>query len=274
MPISEPATSDADRDALLAAIAELVSAESVERVRSLSASLKTGELVPGDSIAAVQNVLTLPQQRLKPITAVLEAAVKLSLSPSDLAFAVDAAVVSVEQARASLPRLEVARTGPSSRAFELRSTGTVSREIVDASRSSLLLVGYSVSVSREGTGLAAETVGALVAAASRGVRVTAILHRDPSNREALLRDWPFYARPPVLFTWPEAPDDAMTKLHAKVLVGDRSDALVTSANLTYHGMETNIELGIRVTGRAATQIEEHFRDLIRQNELVSWRASP
>jgi phosphatidylserine/phosphatidylglycerophosphate/cardiolipin synthase-like enzyme len=62
----------------------------------------------------------------------------------------------------------------------------------------------------------------------------------------------------------------MTKLHAKVLVGDRSDALVTSANLTYHGMETNIELGIHVTGQAAAQIEEHFRDLIRQNELVPW----
>lgn len=271
MPTSGPVTSETDHaSALLAAIADLVAAESAERVRSFAESLRSERLTLGGSITATQNVLALPLQRLKPFTAVLDAAARSGLPASDVAFAIDAALASVEHLRESLPRIEVARTGPSSRAFELRSTGTLSREIVEASRSTLLLVGYSVSVSRDRTGLAAETVGAIVAAASRGVRVTAVLHRDPNNREALLRDWPAYARQPVLFTWPETPDDAMTKLHAKVLVGDRSDALVTSANLTYHGMETNIELGIRITGEAAAQIEEHFRDLIRQDELVSW----
>lgn len=267
-----PAISEADRQVagLLTAIAELVAAESEDRVRAFSRALKTGTLTPGSSIVTVQNVLALPHSRLKGFSSVLDAADEGGVRSADTALAVDAALASAERLRESIPRLEVARTGPSSRTFELRSTGSVSREIVDSSHSTLLLVGYSVSVSRDRTGLASETVDAIAAAASRGVRVTAVLHRDPVNREALLRNWPSYARQPVVFTWPESPTDAMTSLHAKVLVADRSDALVTSANLTYHGLESNIELGLRVSGAAAAQIEAHFRDLIRQDELVSW----
>jgi cardiolipin synthase len=270
-----PAISEADREvaALLMAIAELVAAESADRVRGFSTSLKSGTLAPGGSIAMAQNVLALPHVRLKRFSSVLDAAAQAGVTSAETALAVDAGLASVERVRESIPRLEVARTGPSSRTFELRSTGSVSREIVESSQATLLLVGYSVSVSRDRTGLASETVDAIAAAASRGVRVTAVLHRDPVNREALLRNWPSYARQPVVFTWPESPTDTMTKLHAKVLVADRSDALVTSANLTYHGLESNIELGLRVSGVAAAQIEAHFRDLIRQDELVSWPVS-
>jgi hypothetical protein len=265
------ATSTTDDFAdLLRAIVDLVAVEDAERVRRFAGLLRTAELGPGSSIATTQDLLGLPHQRLVPFTAVLNALEASGLSASVAALAIDSALASAERLRESIPRLEIARTGPSSRAFELRSTGAVSREIIDSSRSTLMVVGYSVSVSRDRTGLAAETVDAIIAAASRGVRVTAVLHRVPMNREAILRSWPGHTRRPVLFTWPESPTDEMTKLHAKVLVGDRRDALVSSANLTYHGLEANIELGIRVTGEEASQIEAHFRDLIRQNELVSW----
>jgi phosphatidylserine/phosphatidylglycerophosphate/cardiolipin synthase-like enzyme len=75
---------------------------------------------------------------------------------------------------------------------------------------------------------------------------------------------------PSVFTWPESPKDAMTKLHAKTIVADSADALVTSANLTYHGYEANIELGVRVSGEPARLVEAHFRDLIRAEEVILW----
>lgn len=62
----------------------------------------------------------------------------------------------------------------------------------------------------------------------------------------------------------------MAKLHAKVIVADGRDALVTSANLTYHGYEANIEIGVRVSGEPARLVEKHFRELIRAEELVLW----
>lgn len=63
----------------------------------------------------------------------------------------------------------------------------------------------------------------------------------------------------------------MAALHAKLLVADREDALITSANLTYHGFERNLEMGIRVTGRAAAEIHDQIHQLISTKELVAWR---
>jgi phosphatidylserine/phosphatidylglycerophosphate/cardiolipin synthase-like enzyme len=48
------------------------------------------------------------------------------------------------------------------------------------------------------------------------------------------------------------------KLHAKVLVADRGDALVTSANLTSYAMDRNMEMGARIIGQPAADIARHF----------------
>jgi len=255
---------------MLAAVCDLVVLEAPNRVRHFGEMVGIGQLTTESTVAALQDALQLPAPRLAPYRAVLAAMAGLGLRGAESAVVIDAALTSVERVRSDLPQIEVARTGPSSRAFELRTTGVVSREVIDNAQATLLLVGYSVVVNTQRTGLVAETVDAIIAAAARGVVVTAVLHRDPKNRAALLNAWPGYARRPSIFTWPESPSDEMTKLHAKVIVGDRCDALVTSANLTYHGMEANIELGLRVTGEAASQVEAHFRDLIRLRELVTW----
>jgi cardiolipin synthase len=127
-----------------------------------------------------------------------------------------------------------------------------------------------VTASPNGTGLASETLASIRRAAARDVVVTALLHRDPKNRQALLAAWPLSAPVPSIFTWPESPTDAMTKLHAKTIVADNADALVTSANLTYHGYDANIELGVRISGEPARLVEAHFRELIRAEELILW----
>jgi phosphatidylserine/phosphatidylglycerophosphate/cardiolipin synthase-like enzyme len=142
--------------------------------------------------------------------------------------------------------------------------------MIEAAQRSLLVVGYSVTVDSELAGLAARTVTAIGRAAVRGVVVTAILHRDSKNRDALLRGWPKGHAPPGLFTWPEREGDEKASLHAKVLVIDARDALVTSANLTYHGFEANVEVGVRVRGDAARQLETVFHELIRIRDFVPW----
>ena len=52
-----------------------------------------------------------------------------------------------------------------------------------------------------------------------------------------------------------------------MLVVDRSDLLVTSANLTWHGMTNNFEIGLRVRGNAARKAEDLIRNLIDRNYL-------
>ena len=132
----------------------------------------------------------------------------------------------------------------------------------------MLVVGYSVTVDPELTGLAAQTIRAMVDAAARGVVVTVVLHRE-ANREALLDTWSQGIPRPSIFTWPLT-DDEMASVHAKILVADRQDALVTSANLTYHGFERNFELGIRVSGTPAADIHDRIHALISAGEFVPW----
>jgi phosphatidylserine/phosphatidylglycerophosphate/cardiolipin synthase-like enzyme len=64
------------------------------------------------------------------------------------------------------------------------------------------------------------------------------------------------------------PGDNMASLHAKVLLVDQYDLLVTSANLTYHGLSSNIEVGVRVKGNElAKQMAQHFTSLERSGIL-------
>jgi hypothetical protein len=57
---------------------------------------------------------------------------------------------------------------------------------------------------------------------------------------------------------------------AKALVVDRLEALVTSANLTLHGLQANLELGLRVRGPQAQAIALRFDHLIASGVLHEW----
>ena len=65
----------------------------------------------------------------------------------------------------------------------------------------------------------------------------------------------------------------MASLHAKLVVAKQKDALVTPANLTYHGLKANLELGVRLQGPVAADIVDHFNRLIRENEPTAWKDS-
>ena len=51
----------------------------------------------------------------------------------------------------------------------------------------------------------------------------------------------------------------MSSLHAKVICVDKSKTLITSANLSYHGQEGNIEMGTYMESPViAQQVEDIF----------------
>ena len=55
----------------------------------------------------------------------------------------------------------------------------------------------------------------------------------------------------------------MSALHAKVISVDRKETLITSANLSYHGQEGNIELGTHIVSKdIAIQVERVFTQLV------------
>jgi phosphatidylserine/phosphatidylglycerophosphate/cardiolipin synthase-like enzyme len=215
--------------------------------------------------AALQAHLGVQHSRIRSYRDVLATAPNID----QLILALRTAALTANTVSSAQTAVEVAWTYPGIARPGLRTTGGVAREIVSQCKRTLLLVGYSVTVDPALTGLAAQTIEATARAAERGVLVTAVLHKDV-NRQALLQAWRPGVRRPSIFRWVDAERDEMAAIHAKLLVGDRFDALVTSANLTYHGLQGNLEMGLHVKGRPAAEIHDRFQDLINDGDLVPW----
>ena len=169
------------------------------------------------------------------------------------------------------PRCELVWTGETPAGAGVRSTFPVVREMLGWARRSVLVVTYSMWL---GTGDAGTVIDLLAELSSTGVDVTFVLDRryqEGWNVTQLQQRWPAGRRRPALFTW-QHEDDAIAKLHAKVLIVDRRDLLITSANLTGHGLRHNLEFGLRVLGRPAEDAAEHLEGLIRAGvfEEVPW----
>ena len=175
--------------------------------------------------------------------------------------------------RLSRPELEIAWTGPDAEGPLIRGTSAILEEMLEGVRDAgeVLLVGYALTAAA-GTFME-RVVGLLEDAARRRAAIVVVLHEgdEQANLANLRRVWDVFTKKPRVFTWRPPPGHPYTKLHAKCLVVDRLDALVTSANFTFHGLESNLELGLRVRGPQAAVIAERFDQLIAAGVLQPWR---
>ena len=175
--------------------------------------------------------------------------------------------------RLARPDIEIAWTGPSAAGPLVRSTSVVLEDMLEGVRDAgeVLLVGYALTV--ESGSQMERVIELLVEAARRRATLIIILHSDEeetTNLDNLLSLWDDFVKKPKVYTWRPPEDHPYTKLHAKCLVVDRLDALVTSANFTFHGLESNLELGLRVRGPQAAAIAERFDHLIATEVLRPW----
>lgn len=174
--------------------------------------------------------------------------------------------------RLERPDIEIAWTGPDAKGPLVRPTAAVVEEMLRAVRDvgEILIVGYSVTVNPNSP--MDRIIELLGEASKRRAALIMVLHQDESaeNRKNLLRAWNVFVKKPRIYTWDPPPDHPYTKLHAKAIVVDRLDVLVTSANLTFHGMTSNLELGLRVKGPQAAAIVERFDELIASGVLRPW----
>ena len=186
-----------------------------------------------------------------------------ALSAEAIALLLRTSVASVAAFRRRVPATQVAWTGPKVEGSFLRATREVVREILREARMELLVVGYWIAARDDGEGIIEEIIDSLAEAVGRGVSVTVIVDErlrpdGRDNRRILMSAWPPRVTRPKILTWRLPPDDQHLKLHAKVLVADRRDALITSANLTSYAMDRNMEMGVRIIGHPALDIARHF----------------
>ena len=176
----------------------------------------------------------------------------------------DAIAVALESVRAAqrladVPVVEVVITGPDSPAAPVRLTSEVVRQLIDKATKRVTLVSYAAYQM-------AAVIAALDAAVARGVAVSLILE----SAEKLEGGGGAHAYAKYrTYHWPldqREPPDA--KLHAKAVIIDSRDVLLTSANMTTAAYDKNIELGVLCRGGGvAQQVQRHFDALIARGIL-------
>jgi phosphatidylserine/phosphatidylglycerophosphate/cardiolipin synthase-like enzyme len=179
-----------------------------------------------------------------------------------LAAALLAARVAHRQAEAEALQAQLVWTGPVSAAVPARSTLSVLLELIGTAQHEMVIVGYALT---EG---ASEVFAQLGAARQRGVRIV-IIGNQLEQRLGLIRtSWPDRKQMPELYTRRVAPDDPQSALHAKLALADKQRMLVTSANLTYHGLSGNVEVGVLVEGNVAAEAVQLINRLIAEGVVV------
>lgn len=195
-----------------------------------------------------------------------------TLDASEVAMMVRSIAAGAQVQREQSPTTEVVWTGPTVKGSYLRATRQVVQDMIQSTQTELLVVGYWLAGKGDSGGIIQDVIQQIADAVTRGVEVTLVLeHKDQptgkNNREILLDLWPEAVPLPSILTWEIPQNEKYMKLHAKVLVADENDALVTSANLTMHALDKNMEMGVRVSGTPAENIAKHF-ELLRQHKVL------
>lgn len=134
------------------------------------------------------------------------------------------------------------------------------RGMIEEATTEILLLGYELTDQ--------ELIGLLAAAAGRGANVIMICDRGRGAAERVFQSWPAPIPLPKTFhDRVRAGGAPFTSMHAKCLLVDASDLLVTSANFTFHGLRSNIEIGIRVNGAPASEARKVFSRLVETGVL-------
>jgi phosphatidylserine/phosphatidylglycerophosphate/cardiolipin synthase-like enzyme len=182
--------------------------------------------------------------------------------PSLYGAAIALALEAVKSAlcRADAPTVEVVVTGPDTLAAPVRLTSEVVCQLIDEATTRVTLVSFAAYKMTS-------IMNALDGALARGVSVALILE-SPENLEggggAMV-----YSKYRI-YHWPtERREHPGAKLHAKAVIIDSRDVLLTSANMTAAAYDKNIELGVLCRGGSvARQVQRHFDALIARGVLT------
>ena len=229
-------------NAMLIAATDLVALLSPSRIEALADRVR-GSLSAERDVGLYQ-LVTTPAARVA-LDRMIAAWKQTEISGDVLAGILVGAAYARQQAQRETS-VELVLTGPTTPFVATRRTEQVLLDLIHRAKSDLFLVSfvaYDVS----------SVVDALNTAVARGVDLRILLETSTSHGGSLSVDPVATMRRSVpsaaLYIWTGRPAPFTEgRVHAKVAVADGSVAFLTSANLTGHALEKNMEAGVLVTG--------------------------
>jgi len=217
------------------------------QIKQLVLALSNGALPLSAGILQVQHLLHFSTSEARNVTTMLRNWQNEDGRVESLVTALLVSRAAYSKALSDAPTVRLVWTGPISTLAPTRSTMSVLLDLIDKAQQEMVIVGYVL------TEAAAIVFQHLAIAQRRGVQIVLVSDRMEEKLPILQACWPSNQRLPLLYTRAETPDDPRSALHAKVAIADQRYMLVTSANLTYHGLSGNIEIGVEIEGQVASE---------------------
>lgn len=146
-------------------------------------------------------------------------------------------------------------TAPAGFSLKAKTTKNTVENLLQGATKNILITGYSLSDYFK------DMVDLIIDKSQKGVFVKFYVNHIESQGtfDKLCR---YKGRFLQIYNYPKS-EDAMAALHAKVISVDGEKTLITSANLSYHGQQGNIELGTVIESKQiAKQVDEVFTQLV------------
>ena len=243
---------------------------------TVAEALESRRLSPTYSSFALQRLLPAPQAE-----SVAAALTQLSSNPAALAAMLRLLAEERACAHQAQDQLELVWTGPEVDGAQSRDTAVVVRELFAHAQRSVLIAGFAVYQGREVFAALAQQMDAnpaLVVKMYLNVGRSSVQDTRPAtevlvsfSREFRERQWPG-KRMPEAFYDPrslELQGRERAALHAKCVVVDDAELLITSANFTEAAQQRNIEAGVLMRDpRMARSLSEQFESLAQRGLLL------
>lgn len=247
-------------------LAQAIGKVTEAQLSALGVELERGASLNADTLRR----LGLPTGEAVQISRKLDSLVRAKGAPAgrDIAIAVEA----MRAGRATLqggPEVQIVCTAPFATRVPVRTTFATSIEMIRTAKREILVVGYLFTKGAQ------QVLRELAAAGrARAVAVTLVGNRLTEHLSLLKSVWGRQSCRPNLLSREIDPADTLAALHAKLLVCDRHDALITSANLSSHGLHHNIEIGIRVKSAEMSSLIDFVQSMASKGELkaLPWNA--
>jgi phosphatidylserine/phosphatidylglycerophosphate/cardiolipin synthase-like enzyme len=164
--------------------------------------------------------------------------------------------------------IELVWTGPTTPFVATRRTEQVLLDLIQQAKRELFIVSfvaYDIP----------SVIAAINSAVDRGVDTRILVEASLTQGGSLLVDPVSTMRNAVpsakLYVWTDRPHPFTNgRVHAKVAVADSAIAFLTSANLTGHALEKNMEAGVLLTGgHVPSSLHDHLHALIETKVIRS-----
>ena len=159
-------------------------------------------------------------------------------------------------------KVDLVATLPSHYKTQVLPTISVISDLIDSSKTIILMTGYSISDYAE------DILEKLIEKSRSGVMVKIFVNKFDPNESSILNKLDLYKGRYLEIYKHIDGDDDMAALHAKTICVDDYKSLITSANLSFHGLEKNIELGCVIdSAQYAKKLHSLFSDLIETKKV-------